>query len=108
MALGFVVRCFALCTTILNALFCGSPMKLQGNIILGTGGDNSEGAEGTFFEGAHTFDESLLYNYARTSIAMQGLLHSTNVVTGAMTASYAPAEVDDAIQANIVAAGYGK
>ena len=31
-----------------------SPMKLQGNIILGTGGDNSEGAEGTFFEGAMT------------------------------------------------------
>ena len=29
-------------------------MKLQGNIILGTGGDNSEGAEGTFFEGAMT------------------------------------------------------
>ena len=52
-------------------------MKLQGNIILGTGGDNSEGAEGTFFEGA-------------------------------MTAGFVSAEVEAAIQANIVRAGYGK
>ena len=51
-------------------------MKLQGNIILGTGGDNSEGAEGTFFEGA-------------------------------MTSSWVDAETDAAIQASIVAAGYG-
>ena len=29
-----------------------NPMKLQGSIILGTGGDDSDGATGTFFEGA--------------------------------------------------------
>ena len=31
-----------------------SPMKKQGGIILGIGGDNSHGAVGTFFEGAMT------------------------------------------------------
>ena len=52
------------------------PMKLQGAIILGTGGDNSHGGIGTFFEGA--------------------------ITTGC------PADTtEDAIQANIVAAGYG-
>ena len=54
-----------------------SPRKLEGGIILGTGGDNSDYALGTFFEGA-------------------------------MTAGYASAATEDAIQANIVAAGYGK
>jgi hypothetical protein len=54
-----------------------SPKKLEGAIILGTGGDGSRYAVGTFYEGA-------------------------------MTIGNPPAEVDDAIQANIVAAGYGK
>jgi hypothetical protein len=54
-----------------------SPMKLQGNIVLGTGGDNSGGARGTFFEGA-------------------------------MTRGYAPAAAEEAVQANIIAAGYGR
>jgi hypothetical protein len=54
-----------------------SPMKLQGGIILGTGGDNSGGARGTFFEGA-------------------------------ITKGYAPAAAEEAVQANIVAAGYGR
>jgi hypothetical protein len=53
-----------------------SPKKLQGAIILGTGGDGSNGGTGTFYEGA-------------------------------MTAGNPPASVDDAVQANIVAAGYG-
>merc|ERR1712060_907124 len=52
-------------------------MKKQGAIILGTGGDNSCSAIGTFYEGA-------------------------------MTASYTADATDDAIQTNIVAAGYGK
>lgn len=53
-----------------------SPMKKIGGIILGTGGDGSNGGTGTFFEGAIT--------------------------------SGVPSDaVDDAIQANIVAAGYG-
>ena len=54
-----------------------APMKKQGAIILGIGGDNSDGAVGTFYEGA----------------MVQG-------VTSDAT--------DAAVQANIVAAGYGK
>ncbi|HEY5960788.1 MAG TPA: arabinofuranosidase catalytic domain-containing protein, partial [Polyangiaceae bacterium] len=53
------------------------PMKKQGAIILGIGGDNSNGGTGTFFEGC-------------------------------ITTGYATSATDDAIQANIVAAGYGK
>ena len=51
-------------------------MKQQGAIILGTGGDNSCSAIGTFYEGA-------------------------------MTASYTTDATDAALQANVVAAGYG-
>ena len=54
-----------------------SPKKLNGAIILGTGGDGSNNAKGTFFEGAITVG-----NPANS--------------------------VDDQVQANIVAAGYGK
>jgi len=54
-----------------------NPMKKQGAIILGMGGDNTNGAQGNFFEGVMT--------------------------SGAATDATA-----DAVQANIVAAGYGK
>ena len=54
-----------------------APMKKQGAIILGIGGDNSDGAVGTFYEGV-------------------------------MTRGYSSDVADDAVQANIVAAGYGK
>ena len=53
-----------------------APMKKQGAIILGIGGDNSNTAGGEFFEGV-------------------------------MTSGNAPAATDDAVQANVVAAGYG-
>ena len=53
------------------------PKNLQGAIILGTGGDGSNGGEGTFFEGA-------------------------------MTAGDPPDAIDDMVQANIAAAGYGQ
>lgn len=53
-----------------------NPMKLQGSIILGTGGDDSDGAAGTFFEGA-------------------------------MVRGYVSAATEAAVQASIVAAGYG-
>ena len=53
------------------------PMRKQGAIILGTGGDNSYGAIGDFFEGA-------------------------------MTSGYPTKEVDDAVQSNVVSAGYGR
>jgi hypothetical protein len=54
-----------------------SPKKLQGSIILGTGGDGSNNGVGTFFEGA-------------------------------ITTGNPPDATDDAVQANVVAAGYGK
>ena len=53
-----------------------APMKKQGSIILGIGGDNSDGATGTFYEGV-------------------------------MTQGYTSDATDAAVQANIVAAGYG-
>ena len=53
-----------------------SPRKLQGAIVLGNGGDGSDGGAGTFFEGV-------------------------------MTNGNPPDSVDDLVQANIVAAGYG-
>jgi hypothetical protein len=53
------------------------PMKKQGAIILGIGGDHSAWSTGVFFEGC-------------------------------ITTGYASNVTDDAIQANIVAAGYGR
>lgn len=55
-----------------------SPMKKQGSIVLGTGGDGSFYSTGIFFEGA--------------------------ITSGCADGN----TVDDAIQANVVAAGYGK
>ena len=54
-----------------------SPMKKEGALELGVGGDGSGGGTGIFFEGA-------------------------------VTAGTPPDAVDDAVQANIVAAGYGR
>jgi hypothetical protein len=53
-----------------------NPMHKQGAIILGTGGDNSKTAQGTFYEGV-------------------------------MTSGYPSSATENAVQANIVAAGYG-
>jgi hypothetical protein len=53
-----------------------NPMKKQGAIILGIGGDNSNSAVGSFFEGC-------------------------------LTSGYSSDATDNAVQANIVAAGYG-
>ena len=52
-------------------------MTYAGAILLGTGGDNSHGAVGTWYEGL-------------------------------MLSGYSTDEADAAVQANIVAAGYGK
>jgi len=54
-----------------------NPMKKQGSIILGIGGDNSNRAVGTFYEGV-------------------------------MTTGFTSDAADNAVQANIVAAGYGR
>ncbi|KFX97989.1 hypothetical protein O988_04596 [Pseudogymnoascus sp. VKM F-3808] len=53
-----------------------NPMKKEGAIILGIGGDNSNWAQGTFYEGV-------------------------------MTSGYPSDDTENAVQANIVAAGYG-
>jgi hypothetical protein len=54
-----------------------APMKKEGAIVLGTGGDGSDFGKGTFYEGCIT--------------------------------KGSPGDaVDDQVQANIVAAGYGK
>ncbi|WP_435869846.1 arabinofuranosidase catalytic domain-containing protein [Amycolatopsis mediterranei] len=53
-----------------------NPMRKEGAIILGTGGDNSIGSAGTFYEGV-------------------------------MTSGYPSDATESAVQANIVAAGYG-
>jgi hypothetical protein len=53
-----------------------APMHQEGAIVLGTGGDNSNGSVGSFFEGV-------------------------------VTAGYPTDAADNAVQANIVAAGYG-
>ena len=52
-----------------------TPMNLEGGIVLGTGGDNSNSSLGAFFEGA-------------------------------MTSGYPTDATEDAVQANIVSAGY--
>lgn len=52
------------------------PMKKEGSIILGIGGDNARGAVGTFYEGV-------------------------------MTRGFSTDAADEAVQANIIAAGYG-
>jgi hypothetical protein len=54
-----------------------TPMKKQGAVQLGCGGDGSCGGQGTFFEGA-------------------------------IAKGTPPDATEDAIQANIVAAGYGR
>ncbi|RPF38115.1 alpha-L-arabinofuranosidase B-like protein [Streptomyces sp. TLI_185] len=54
-----------------------NPMKKEGAIILGIGGDNSHGSAGTFYEGV-------------------------------MTSGYPSDGTENAVQANITAAGYGR
>jgi hypothetical protein len=54
-----------------------TPLRLEGAIILGIGGDNSNGSAGTFYEGV-------------------------------MTAGFPSDATENAVQANIVAAGYGQ
>ena len=61
----------------LYAVLRSKVMKKQGAIVLGVGGDNSDAAIGSFFDGA-------------------------------IASGYSTDATDDAVQANIVAAGYGK
>ena len=58
--------------------FTYDPMRKQGAILLGNGGDNSNSSQGTFYEGAMT-----------------------------VAGTYPTNETDQLVQANVVAAGYG-
>jgi hypothetical protein len=65
----------ALTTTYNGALPNGySPMKVQSSIELGTGGDNSNGGQGEFFEGAVTtgFPSDATENAVQTAIIAAG------------------------------------
>lgn len=55
-----------------------NPMKKQGAIILGTGGDNSKGAQGTFYEGVMTSG----YPTDATENTVQANITSMNYGTG--------------------------
>jgi len=76
-----------------------NPMRKQGAIILGTGGDNSDGAQGTFYEGAMTS----AYPSAATEAAVQanivaagyGVGGSTGGTTGPLHAIGAGKCLDD-------------
>jgi hypothetical protein len=82
-SIGFSVKSADATQGTLSTLYDGprppgyQPMRKQGSVILGIGGDNSDSAIGTWFEGV-------------------------------LTAGYSTPEADDAVQANIVGARYGK
>jgi hypothetical protein len=87
--------------------------RRQGSIILGIGGDNSDSAVGTFYEGCGASASSfppfslppLAHSLTRILSARPTtpLFHNPAVTQGLSTDA-----ADDAVQANIVAAGYGK
>jgi non-reducing end alpha-L-arabinofuranosidase len=58
-----------------------NPMHKQGAIILGTGGDNSDGAQGTFYEGAMTTG----FPSSATESAVQGNIVAAGYGTGGST-----------------------
>jgi len=83
-----------------------SPMKKQGAILLGIGGDDSNNGEGTFFEGAVTtgFPQDSTENQIQTNIVQAG--YGSNVTTAlsgqARTLSTSSARYDPANGAIVV------
>jgi non-reducing end alpha-L-arabinofuranosidase len=63
-----------------------SPMKLQNSILLGTGGDNSDGDVGEFFEGAVTsgFPTDAAENAVQSSITAAGYGSGGTTTTGVL------------------------
>jgi hypothetical protein len=77
-----------------------NPMHKQGAIILGTGGDNSDGSDGTFYEGVMTsgYPSAATENAVQASIVAAGYAPSSggNGITGPITAGANGAKcVDD-------------
>ncbi|MEW9534582.1 arabinofuranosidase catalytic domain-containing protein [Microbispora sp. NPDC049125] len=61
-----------------------NPMKKEGAIILGIGGDNSNGAQGTFYEGAMTsgYPSDATENLVQANITAAGYATTTIPTTG--------------------------
>jgi hypothetical protein len=92
------------------------PMKKQGSIILGIGGDNSNSAIGTFYEGVMTSGYSSDVS-ARPRPRPRPCRHLPLSPSLYLTCSSSYHSVcfarnlqavDNAVQANIIAAGYGQ
>jgi hypothetical protein len=64
-----------------------NPMKKQGAIILGIGGDNSKGAQGTFYEGVMTsgYPSDATENSVQANITSVGYANSTGSGSGGPT-----------------------
>ena len=74
--------------------------------MLGIGGDNSDFGVGTFY-----VRRPLLFSLLWPLCQLVNTTRKPRVVPlqeGALTASYTSDATDDAVQANIVAAGYGR
>ena len=71
------------------------PMRKQGAILLGNGGDNRNGAQGTFYEGAMTAagtfptdaTDQAWKNYRMNILPSQGQQSSPNSIVAAMLSS---------------------
>ena len=79
-----------------------APMKKQGAIILGIGGDNSDGA---VYASRTPHSGLILSNISLTSL--RGRCRGT-FYEGVMTKGYSSNATDAAVQQDIVSAGYGK
>jgi non-reducing end alpha-L-arabinofuranosidase len=86
----------ALTTTYSGALptFNGAgytPMNQEGAILLGTGGDNSNGSAGSFFEGVMTagFPTDTTDNVVQSNIVAVGYGAASSVTSGSLTAGSA-------------------
>ena len=78
-----------------------SPMKKQGSIILGIGGDNSHGGVGTFYVWL-LLDGVFPRNSARMQTGVSCIFDASacHAQEGVMTRGYASNETDAAVQAN--------
>lgn len=89
------------------------PMRKQGAIILATGGDSSARARGTFYVSAQCLLARMnscarLLPDAFLVAALGAALAAHAAQEGFLAVGYASDATDDAVQANIVAVGYGR
>ena len=81
-----------------------SPMKKQGSIILGIGGDNSDRGIGAFTVTLH----NRIFTLAQVPITSYMCLAKGTFYEGVMARGFTSDATDAAIQKDIVAAGYGR